>query len=353
VWYGGVDKIFEGFTRKYPGPIDLSFKYARARLYSTPAPPFFNNQLRAAAKAEGIATWMNLRNDDLFTLRWGDPDYVRDYLKNLPPEPELAGFHMGSDGYVWGRTIAEKLADETPAPRRLEIEKHRYRFMMWGRLAYDPELDREDFEAHRVNLAHWRDWDHMWSVETCMSKKDGYHDVNAFIEFGPLPGQGLSSIDAAVHKPRDDQSGPGEVADELDRLADAAGIGGYAEMIPQHAARGSQADDLRQTLWDLEASADLGRYYADKLRGATALHRFRVHGKPADQAAAVTHLEDALLHWDAYAANLASRYEVQLLARVSHTDWTGTLRDHAAADIEIARQAEHNVFPESVLGRTH
>ena len=375
VWYGGLERMFEEFTRKYPHPIQLGFKYARARLYSTPAPPFFNNQLKDAAAEEGLFTWMNLRNDDLFTLRWGDPEYVRQYIKNLPPEPHLAGFHMGSDGYVWARESTSLTPEE---PRQLEADKHDYRFTLWGRLAYDPELPLtfwvDWLKAHYgndetphllldawwtaseivplINRFHWRDWDHMWSVETCMSKKDGYHGLDAFVEFGPLPGQGLQSINDFVRNGvAGDRQTPEQVADQLDALA--GGAYDQSRRIkdtddgpdPRHARSGEVKADVR-------AFAHLGHYYADKIRAATALHTFRVHGDPAQQQQAIHHAEAALAHWDAYAQNLAARHAPHLLARVSHADWTGRLRDFAAQDIETAKQAEPNVFPPSQVHST-
>jgi len=68
------------YWKDYPDPFDISFKYAKARLDS----------------------WWNLRNDDIFVHRWGDPDYVRDFLGDLPSE-HTSGYYVGSDGYVWAR----------------------------------------------------------------------------------------------------------------------------------------------------------------------------------------------------------------------------------------------------------
>lgn len=139
VWYSGMDVMMDDFISKYPDTINLGFKYARARLYSIPNPPFFKEQLQADCEQYDIGCWMNLRNDDIFCFRWGDPDYVRAYMQNLPPEPILAGYHMGSDGYVWGREFTSL---DPESPRQLEIDKHWYKFMLWGRLGYDPGLDR-------------------------------------------------------------------------------------------------------------------------------------------------------------------------------------------------------------------
>ena len=49
---------------------------------------------------KGVKALWNLRNDDLFNLRWGDPEYTREYYANMPLNV-AAGMHMGSDGYVY------------------------------------------------------------------------------------------------------------------------------------------------------------------------------------------------------------------------------------------------------------
>ena len=64
--------------------------------------------------------WLNVRNDDIFCFRWGYPDYVREFLKNMPHDV-MAGYYVGSDGYVWGREFTSR----TPStPRQLEVRKH-------------------------------------------------------------------------------------------------------------------------------------------------------------------------------------------------------------------------------------
>ena len=54
---------------------------------------------------------------------------------------------MGSDGYVWARTWADK---KQVTQHGLEIEKHWYNFMTWGRCAYQP-CDAE----HSLGLDFW------------------------------------------------------------------------------------------------------------------------------------------------------------------------------------------------------
>jgi len=367
IWYTSIQNMIDDFICKYPDPISLSFKYARARLYSVPDPTFFKNQLADDLRKHSLKSWVNLRNDDIFQFRWGDPDYVRNYIKNLPDASILAGFLMGSDGYVWGREFASKFPQE---PRQLEIDKHWYRFMLWGRLAYDPSLDNEYFKTQiadrfsnsktdllfqawqqaskivpLINTWHWRDWDHMWSPEICMSKKEGYHSINHFIEFKPLAGRPMQSIPEFVEAADPARKSPLDVARELELLADEAMK--HNEELYNHSA--DLNSELNKTLNDIKAFSQLAEYYADKIRGSLSVHQFRKHGNPQDKTKAVVHLRRALSHWKAYAKTASTLYTVQLYARTSHTDWHGKLLDYAKKDIQLAEEAEHGVFPESVL----
>jgi len=354
VWQSGMDKIMRDFGEKYDGPFEVGFKYARARLYSSTMPPF-SRDLVNELKRHNLRCWWNLRNDDIFNLRWGDPDYVRAFLENLPEESVTAGYHMGSDGYVWAR---EHTSTEPESPRRLEIDKHWYNFMLWGRLGYDPTLDRQFFEraiAERmpaadagrlydawqaasqiipaVNRFHWRNWDFMWAVEICSDNRR-FHTVEDFIKVGPMEGTDLLSTQDYVRKRLNGEtmSGttPEQVADGLDRLASAAEQA-IAEM-PVNPAAGKE---LRGTLADIQAMAHLGRYYAAKIRGAVALETYRRGKEQAHRTAAVRHLEQAATHWQRYATLMSRQYTPQLLARTRRTDWT-ILTDEVKRDVAIA-----------------
>lgn len=361
IWYSDMQVIMDDFIAKYPDPIDLGFKYARARLYSMPNPPFFDHQLRADCEKYDLGCWMNLRNDDIFCFRWGDPDYVREYMRNFPEEPIMAGYHMGSDGYVWGREFISK---DPESPRQLEMDKHWYKFMLWGRLGYDPSLDRAFFEQQlklrfpevdsallyetwqtasqivlAINLAHWRDWDHMFSPEACTSKKEGYHTVDHFIQWGAFSGLGVQTVDQFVRNPDPNKRNLLQMADELSELGSRT-YDGIEKMRSYDYPK-----ELDQTLADIEAFSELATYYAWKIRGAVALHKYRVHGMKMDQEDAVKYLTMASRSWRMYADIASEQYENQLLARTSWLDWNGILTEYAQQDIEIARQAKHGEFP--------
>jgi len=103
--------------------------------------------------------------------------------------------------------------------------------------------------------------------------------------------------------------------------------------------------ELKETLNDIESMAYLGRYYADKMRGAAKLAVYREGGrqdsKYLDQA--VAHLEDAVEEWKAYAAVLTPQYKTQIGARANSLDWNKTLKE---VEKEVETIKEEGDYPE-------
>ena len=112
----------------------FSFKYAKAHVMSATTQPYHEQFVK---EIEGMKTIWTLRNDDNYMYRWGAPDFVREFIQNIPIEVSR-GFYYGSDQWVWGR---EFLMKDPESPRQIEIVKHWYHWMMWGRLGYNPELE--------------------------------------------------------------------------------------------------------------------------------------------------------------------------------------------------------------------
>jgi len=67
----GQSEIMEAF-KDYPGPFELSFKYAIAHMYSVPNPPFIQEALPLITPEH--RTWLTVRDDDVYSFRWGDPN---------------------------------------------------------------------------------------------------------------------------------------------------------------------------------------------------------------------------------------------------------------------------------------
>ena len=233
---------------------------------------------------------------------------------------------------------------------------------------YDPELDNDRLAAligqryRRVEAKvlfdawqhasmtyplttgfHWGALDFQWYIEGCLSQPQpaqtasGFHDVNRFITLAPHPGTDNIAIpryvEAMAKGERLTGTTPVQVAARLHEHATAA----LADLGRLEA--GDDAE-LRQTLADIRAMAQLGEYYSNKIRGATALALFRRLGRPSDQQQAVAALTSAADSWAQYTVLARAAYKNPLwMNRVGNLDWT-ELTAEVARDIVIAREAK-------------
>jgi hypothetical protein len=343
-------EILDAF-KDYPDQLDFSYKYSVAHMYSSPAPIFARETLQRLPP--NLRTWMTVRNDDIFSFRWGDPGYARAYIRNLPGPDKLAGYYMGPDGYIWGR---EFIGTEPDTPRELVMKKQWFSFMLWGRLSYDPALPDGLFErtmaqrfpeapAARLLAASvrasqiipqitrffWGDIDVKWFPEACFHHPSKFYDVRDFVKGESMPGAGVMNIATYVKllaaKQPMNLVTPLQVAEQLH--ADAGAALRLVDELRTAPNSPVKSKELRFTLGDYQAMAHLGDYYAEKILGATDLALG--HKEPA-----VHHLEAALEHWKKYAAAATAQYKPQLLTRVGFVD-LNAITASVAKDVEIAR----------------
>ncbi|MDX2513136.1 MAG: hypothetical protein QNK25_13895, partial [Desulfobacterales bacterium] len=350
-----IVKQFSGFK----GMLDFSFKYAGAHIYGNTDPTYVDEDFEKLPANK--RAWAELRNDDVFNFRWGDPGFVRAVIANLPERDKLRGFLMGPDGYVWGR---EFNSTEPEVPRQLEIDKHWYRFMLWGRLGYNVNLTDTHFKAMvqnrfpriqsdalfeawaaaskiypRITEFYWFRRDLEWAVEGCLSRmgwgnQGDFHTVKDFA-YGPDPEGGngdMVKIDTYVRNVESDKPNNGTTPVGL-----ATEIKAYSqEAMAAIKTIGSVHDKtLRRTIGDIKVMALLGYYYSDKLNGATELRFFDANQKQTHRDAAVKYMRSAAVHWQQLAEIASSQYHPQYLARNSYLDWKGLI-PRVLEDIAIA-----------------
>jgi hypothetical protein len=356
---GPITNAFKDFT----GEINTSFKYAIGHIYSMRRPLLFERSFRNQVEEYKIPCFFNLRNDDIFVLRWGNPDFVREYIQKMPHHLS-PGFYMGSDGYVWAR---EHIAKNPEMSGKLEIDKHWYKFKQWGQLAYNPLLGRDYWEAslkHRfpeidagllydawaavseiipeLNSLCFKPNDAMVSPEGCIARAgfltvDDYFfdkDWNA-----PMYGANIQSVmdwgKAEIAGEKTEKRTPLQVADKMDKYAKTA-----MAILPKPGIQDNV--ELEETLKDIESMAYLGRYYADKIRGASKLAAFRadVNQKKYNEEA-VAHLKDALEEWKAYTAIVSSMYKPQLMQRTHYMDWEKILKEVEKEPVTVALEGDY------------
>ncbi|HET9863491.1 MAG TPA: hypothetical protein VFP37_08610, partial [Steroidobacteraceae bacterium] len=339
----------------------FSFKYAQAHALSSTVQDFHNGYLESLGD---LRTLWTLRNDDALLLRWAAPDFVREFMRNIPHE-KSQGFYFGSDAWVWGR---EFLARHPARPRQLEIDKHWLHFLLWGRLGFDPTLDDARIAAlvarrfpgvagarllaawqdasmiyPLVTGFHWANYDFQWYIEACRSRPapartaSGFHSVETFIDQPVHPATDNLTIPRYVAGLQSGEMPTGttplQVAARIDARSDAA----LAALPGIRAAAKRRPDELVATLHDIDAMAQLGKYYAAKIRGATELALYRATHDAAHQALALKHLELAATYWKRYSSRVVAQYGPGFWSnRVGQVDWA-ELDAEVRHDLDLAR----------------
>ena len=329
-------------------------------MYSITDPPFSNTAFESLPA--GQRSWLTVRNDDIYSFRWGNPEYAREYIRNIPFIEKIPGFYMGPDGYCWGRDFLTK---GNTGPGSLIIQKQWYSFMLWGRLSYDPDLPDDLFKqtlASRfpgvppeilmrtwsdasmifpwTTRLIWGDIDLKWFPEACYSNPSsykGFYTVRDFMEVDPVAGSNIQNILAWAQDYKDNKLSsllpPSAVADTISKYARLAMIG-LNQLLPR---KPGTVSELGMTLGDIEAFAAIGFYYAEKIKGACSLALYNFYGLQQDKDEAVDHLTRAKEFWIRYAEIYDSKYKPALYNRVGYVN-IPLLTENTDKDIELAKQ---------------
>ncbi len=355
---------------KYPGPVYLDIKVNGEHMYSSVKPHVLDPKWVALAHGRYKLLW-HLRNDDLYILRWGDPEFVRDTIRNLAG-PDAAGFVEGSEIDVPGVDRIHTEAAKAHLDWQYKFEKHWFRYMLWGRLGYnaaEPETTWRDQFRQRFGAAgddvyeamhqagkisplitsyHWNYMNGDWYPEGSIGSWNTayeqarvnyrraamYHDIRTYI-FNNTIGDEMANIPEFVAGVKSKTVGPLEVADRLQQYGSSA-LQLLARARPK-VERG--AKEFECTALDLTAWGNLGVYYAEKLRGAAHLARWMFGAPVQEQRDAITHLEASLAAWRGVVAATQNHYITHEVWLFGQFDWKLYLPD-VEADIRIARETK-------------
>ena len=353
---------------KYPGPVYLDIKFNGEHMYSSVEPHVLDPKWVALAHGRYRLLW-HLRNDDLFILRWGDPDFVRETVRNMAGA-DTAGFVEGSEIDVPGPDRIHTEAAKAHLDWQYKFEKHWFRYMLWGRVGYhaaEPEATwlghfRRRFGAagddvyeavHQsskiaplITSYHWNYMNGDWYPEGSIGSWNTayeqprvnyrraamYHDIRTYIFNNTIGGE-MANIPEFVAGSK--KVGPYEVADRLEQYG--ARTLELTARARGHVERGTK--EFACTEADLTAYGNLGIYYAEKLRGAAHLARYLFRAYPPDQKEAVAHLELALKAWRGVVAATENHYAPNEVWLFGQFDWKRYLPD-VEADIAIARESK-------------
>jgi hypothetical protein len=304
-----------------------------------------------------------MRNEDIYILRWGQPEFVREFVQRQDGKDYVGGAIIGSECYI---PALDYMTKEGPHKDwRWAFERQWLFYAVWGHLLYDPATPDTRFEAMldarfgkgagRSLMAAWKlasrvplhfasfhrgTWDGTLYTEgfsSWIDKDDGartFFGIDGFIEHPVLDTKRYVNIADYVKTgsvPEGVMS-PIGLAETLERDSATA-----MKLVAAVRARGGVSPTLDCELTDIEAWCAYGRYFAEKLRGGVALATARAKGDAAQQRAAVTALERALAHWHRL-AELGARFNQLPVLSNSRAPFSwASLTPAVEQDIAVAR----------------
>lgn len=316
------------------------------------------------------------RNEDFFCLRWGVPGFIRQHIAANSPD-YVGGYMIGSETYIPALDYFTK--PSTVVNWTYAFERQWLFYKLWGRLLYNPETPDEIFRQEFINrygkdagilleayalasstplrLASSFDcgWDFTLYSEGFMAlntttKREEYISVDRQINQPPLDTNYVSIRDYVK------TTLSGSTFDN-ERITPPV----LAQLLEQDCHKAldlvknistSDNNSLLQEVADIKAWANLGLYFAEKLKGAVALQTYRTKGGKENKLAAVKYLENALKYWDVVINITSPLYNDMPLVHYSEQDgksWKENdhlrfhwhnLRPDVAKDIEIAKNAK-------------
>jgi hypothetical protein len=302
-----------------------------------------------------------LRNEDFYILRWGNSDFIREFIKNNGQE-YVGGCFIGSE-------IFTPALDYTSRPGAHKTWTYHFQrqwlwYAMWGRLMYNPETPDLTFEqmlTHKYEKPVGKDALKAWKLATNNQLKfAAFHKGTADAQ---LYSEGFCSWDSDApatlfninnmithpvldttryvnikewiqngEKIAGDQISPLQLVKELDE--DNAQLWLLINQL--------KADNLSQEakteVNDLLAWYWYGRYFSDKVKAAVALAKYRYKGDDQRETA-VRYLKDCSSHWANYGKTVTTYNKDSFPFIIARGDFSWKeMQLQVDKDIELAKE---------------
>jgi hypothetical protein len=360
------------------GPIWVEIKFNWSHAHSSPefviaqGGKLSDTYFKPEPKNYKIA-WM-ARNEDFFCLRWGVPDFIRKHIATNT-HSYVGGYFTGSEGYIPAKDYFTKI--DAAVDWQYAFQRQWLFYKLWGRLLYNPATPDEVFKAEfmrrygkeasalldayahagtvplRLASSFGFTWDLTLYSEGFMAlnnKRLEYISVDRQINTSPVDPDYVSVIGYVKTR-----SSGGSLAN--DKITPSI----LAKMLEEDCQKAltlvkdiktAKDPSLMYEVADVKAWANLGLYFAEKLKGAVALQTYRVEGGEEHKQNAVKHLEKALYFWDKVVDITRPIYKDMPLvynepniidnedtrSRKDRFHWE-KLRPKVAKDVEIAKNA--------------
>ena len=315
-------------------------------------------------------TWI-VRNEDFFALRWGDPAFIRQHLRENASASSIGGYIIGSETYI--PALDYFTAVKKGVDWRYAFERQWLFYKLWGRLTYDPATPDTVFAQEfgrrygargsnllaayehasktplRIASLFNSTWDHTLYSEGMMALGDPameYIGVDRLIAQPVLDPAYVSVADYVAATTKGETFAANRVTPPILAEQLEADTKEALRLVEGVDTSGNTA--LMYEVADVKAWAHLGLHLAAKLRGAVALETYRQRGGEDHKAQAIAHLQNALVRWDEVIAITRPIYRDMLLTHMIGSSkslqpdapfhWA-LLRPQVARDVEVAQQS--------------
>lgn len=275
-------------------------------------------------------SWM-IRNEDFFMLRWGQPDFIREHIA-LNSKDYITGYFVGSETYI---PADDYFTAKENVSWTYAFERQWMFYEQWGRLLYNPDTPDDifsrEFESRfpgngnalfkaqslvgRIPLivgSYWNaTWDYSLYSEGMISIM-GEQDTTALISIRQIAEKipmdtVLMSVKEYVNIIEDNtllsnKITPLEMADSIESFCLRA-----IDLVSS--VQTGENTDLMYEKTDILTWANLGLYFAHKLRSAVDYQQFVISQEPDYHAKAVSHLEKATKCWEKVASLTTEMYK--------------------------------------------
>lgn len=382
---GSTDRATEELTRSaiealddFVEPIWVEIKFNWSHTHSTPKlvkvhGGELDDTYFSPLPENYRVAWM-ARNEDVYALRWGVADFIREHLAMNGNEPYVGGYFVGSENYIPARDYFT--ATEQPVDWQYAFERQWLFYKLWGRLLYDPSTPDSVFEAEFVRRygESARPLLEAYALASATqlhyaSAVDSSWDFTLYGEgmmvLGSADGQAMvqpMSLERLIKQPTFDPSYL-SVADYVMRNETGEPFEDgtvtpvqLAQLLENNAERAlglvddidtSENLSLLHEVIDVKAWANLGLYFAEQLRSAVAIQESRTTGNQERAEQAIEHMDRALGYWDEVVAVTRPFYRDMPLTHYNGPDnnrnddnlfhWE-LLRPQIAQDIESMKE---------------
>ena len=139
----------ESLSDNITGPVYVEFKHNWSHAHSSPdlfmvhGGPLSDAYWNPPPTRHKVV-W-TMRNEDIFILRWGQPDFVREFVGRQAGKDYVGGAIIGSECYI---PALDYITKEGPHKTwRWAFERQWLFYAVWGHLLYDPAAPDARFEA--------------------------------------------------------------------------------------------------------------------------------------------------------------------------------------------------------------